>query len=227
MRGKLWKAGLIAIVWSGLLMVACGKNSDEELEEVLTEDSQEEEQESSAESADANSDQDENGLLMVYVCGQVELPGVYTLETGSRVCDAVKAAGGMTDAADRTWLNQARKLSDGEQLYIPSQEETKALQAEEKQGFPTEQGGAASAGTDGTGLGAASQGDATAASGKVSINQASLEELKTLPGIGDTKAEAIISYREQNGGFSALEELMQVEGIKEGTYNKLKDKIVL
>ena len=243
MRGKLWKAGLIAALWSGLLMVACGSNSEEDLEDILTEEGQEktqekeqeeeskdvqkEEQDSSQESGDSKSGQGESGQLIVYVCGQVELPGVYTLQTGSRVCDAVEAAGGMTEGADHIWLNQARRLSDGEQLYIPTWEETKALQAEGKNGFPTEQGGDVLAGTEGKGSSASSQSGANGSSEKISINQASLEELKTLPEIGSTKAEAIISYREQNGGFSSLEELMQVEGIKEGTYNKLKDKIVL
>ena len=80
-------------------------------------------------------------------------------------------------------------------------------------------------GADGKASGSGTSG--SSGSGRVSINRAGKEELLTLPGIGETKADAILDYREKHGRFSAVEELMQVEGIKEGTYNKLKDKIEL
>ena len=142
-------------------------------------------------------------MLYVYVCGQVKSPGVYTLPEGSRVYDLFVAAGGLTElAADEYW-NQARLLTDGEMLYVPTVEEA----AEREQS-----------------VGATSQ-NTTDDPNKVNINTASKEELMTLPGIGEAKAEAILNYREANGPFSTIEELKQVEGIKDGVFSKMKDYI--
>ncbi|TCS75591.1 helix-hairpin-helix domain-containing protein [Muricomes intestini] len=145
--------------------------------------------------------------VFVYVCGAVHTPGVYELDSDSRVYEALAKAGGVTeDAADEA-LNQARVVTDGERIYIPTAKEL-------EKGF-----------VDG------SMPEVTGADyekeGKININTASKEELKSLPGIGDAKADSIISYRESNGGFQSVEDLMQVEGIKEGVYNKIKDKIII
>ena len=131
------------------------------------------------------------GVIYVFVCGQVASPGVYELPEGSRICQAIDAAGGMLDTASTDWVNQAETAEDGQKIYVPSTEEAE--------------------GTD----------------EKVHLNAASREELMTLTGIGEKKADAIIRYRESNGGFQSVDELMQVEGIKEGTYNKIKDSIVI
>lgn len=142
--------------------------------------------------------------VYVYVCGQVEVPGVYSLSQGSRVCDAFEAAGGLTADADLDYWNQARLLVDGEMLYVPTIEEAKELQIDTDSEYAT------SKKTD---------------DGKININTASKEELMTIPGIGQAKAAAIVAYREKNGPFSSLEELMQVEGIKDGVFTKMKDYI--
>ena len=126
-------------------------------------------------------------------------PGVYELQENSRLYEAITAAGGLTEAAADTYLNQAEILTDGQQIYVPSGEEVQApadlLQRPE------------------------------AGDGKGNINTASREELMTLTGIGEAKAEAIIRYREDKGSFKSAEELKEVEGIKDGVYNKVKDQI--
>ena len=143
------------------------------------------------------------------------------LDEGSRVCDALRVAGGMTERAAEAYLNQARSLSDGERVYVPSKEEAEQLEIWEEE----QRSASGNDGADGKASGSGTSG--SSGSGRVSINRAGKEELLTLPGIGETKADAILDYREKHGRFSVVEELMQVEGIKEGTYNKLKDKIEL
>ena len=132
-------------------------------------------------------------------------PGVYELEPGSRIYEAVRAAGGMTEAADEYYLNQAEVLNDGQQIYVPSKEE---IEAEEKiLGKPEE--------------------IKEEGSKKVNLNTASKEELMTLTGIGEAKADSIIRYREENGGFQNPEDLMKIEGIKSGVFNKIKEQITV
>ncbi len=182
--------------WILALVFLCGCSP--KVEESLVETALLEEQEiPETDMADAKTEEPE--MVIIYVCGEVWTPGVYTLEAGSRIGDAVKAAGGMTEEADETFLNQAQILLDGEKIYVPSKEE------------------AAGGGIDEPGNWNA----------KVSINRAGKEQLMTLAGIGESKAEAIIAYRESHGGFQSLEELMHVDGIKEGTYEKIKDLISL
>ncbi len=142
-------------------------------------------------------------MIYIYVCGQVKHPGVYTLPEGSRVYDLFELAGGLTDLAASEYWNQAKVLTDGEMLYVPTMEEAKDREW-----------------TDG----ATSQ-ITTDDPDKVNINTASKEELMTLPGIGEAKAEAILAYRKENGPFSTIEELKQVEGIKDGVFSKMKEYI--
>jgi competence protein ComEA len=147
--------------------------------------------------------------MVVYVCGAVINPGVYELENGSRVYQVVEAAGGFTEDAATEAVNQARKLSDEEEIYIPTKEETAqtGLTAWEENSQSSE---------------AELRSD-----GKVNLNTADLEQLMTLSGIGQTRAEAILAYREEHGSFSSVEEIMNVQGIKEGTFSKIKDEIVV
>lgn len=139
----------------------------------------------------------------IYICGAVKSPGVYCFGTDARVCDAVKAAGGFTKKASKSAINQARLLVDGEQITIPKR----------SRGNPGKK--ASSFITD------------TGKNNLVNLNEAGIEELMTLSGIGEVKAQQIISYREQNGRFSSTEEIMKISGIKEGVYNQIKDKITI
>ena len=143
-------------------------------------------------------DNREKELLYVYVCGQVRNPGVYTLPEGSRVYDVFVLAGGFTEIAATDYWNQASLLKDGEMIYVPTKEEVENHLLEEEKSGKTER------------------------SDKVNINTASKEELMSLPGIGETKAIAILAYRQANGPFLELEELKKVEGIKEAVYAKIK-----
>lgn len=141
--------------------------------------------------------QEESDILAVYVCGAVKCPGVYELSAGSRVYEAITMAGGLTKEASETAVNQAQLLVDGQMIQIPTKEEAEALQVSED----------------------------AAEDGLVNINTADLEELKTLPGIGDAKAQSIISYRESNGAFEAVEDIKNIEGIKDGVFAKLEGLI--
>ena len=163
-------------------------------------------------------------MIYVDVCGAVANPGVFQLAAGSRVFQAIEAAGGYLPKAVQNCVNRAGVLTDGQQLYILTQEEM------EQQGLdPAEMAGASdgqmngSAGTgQNTGIAAQAQQD-----NRININTADETQLTTLTGIGATRAQAIIAYRQENGPFAAIEEIMNVQGIKEGTFAKIKDEIVV
>lgn len=159
---------------------------------------------------------EKSGVVYVHVCGQVANPGVYPLPSGSRLYEAVEAAGGMLESGAGEQLNQAAQIEDGQQVYVPSKDEV-------QQGLA---GGIHTAPLGDTGSGnTAPQGASASGDGKVNLNTASKEQLMTLSGIGEAKAASIIAYREEHGGFQKLEELMEVEGIKEGVFNKVRDRI--
>ncbi|MGN0404765.1 MAG: helix-hairpin-helix domain-containing protein [Bariatricus sp.] len=144
--------------------------------------------------------------IWVYVCGQVVCPGVYELKNGDRVYQAIEAAGGFTEAASREYWNQAEILSDGQKIYVPTQEETQRSGSDSASGTANSE-----AGED----------------GRVNLNTASKQELTSLSGIGESRAEAIIRYREENGGFRSIEEIKKIEGIKEGIFEKIKNDITV
>lgn len=139
--------------------------------------------------------------ICVHVVGCVVTPGVYQLPEGSRVYEAIVLAGGFSEKADEEYLNQAAILSDGERIYIYSIEETATASD-----YPDKN---------------VSQDEEKL----VNINTASKEKLMTLPGIGESRAESIIEYREEYGCFSAIEDIMKVSGIKDAAYSKLKKYI--
>ena len=164
--------------------------------------------------------------LYVYVCGAVECPGVYAFEEGARVFDAIEAAGGFSADADGTCVNQARKLSDQDQLYIRTLEE-KERNTQKGETSCTGASLAGSALENGYGLlhAESSAGTENAADTRININTASQKELTSLPGIGDTKAAAILSDRMENGFYAAPEDLKRVSGIGDATFEKLRDRI--
>ena len=166
----------------------------------------------------------QQAMIYVDVCGAVANPGVFQLAAGSRVFQAIEAAGGYLPEAALTCVNRAGVLTDGQQLYILTQEEM------ERQGLdPAEMSGA----SDGQMNGSAGIGQNTGMTAQVqqdnriNINTADEAQLTTLTGIGATRAQAIIAYREENGPFAAIEDIMNVQGIKEGTFAKIKDEIVV
>jgi competence protein ComEA len=142
--------------------------------------------------------------LFVHILGAVAKPGLYQLHDGARAVDAVAAAGGFTAEADRQQLNLARLVSDGEQIYVPKV-------------------GEAGSGPPGS----SAVGGAGAVGGKVNINTASESDLETLPRVGPTMAKRIIAWREANGRFATIEDLMSVTGIGEKTFAELKDLVTI
>ena len=156
--------------------------------------------------------------IFVQVAGAVASPGVYVLSEGARVYELIEMAGGLTLDADDTDLNQAAVLLDGLKIYVYHEGERTA---EEKQAILSGTGGNGLAGGNVVGAGQISgTGD-----GLVNINTADETLLCTLPGIGGTRAAAIITYRTQNGRFKSIEDIMLVPGIKDSVYSKVKDYI--
>lgn len=151
----------------------------------------------------------EKSGVYVYICGEVAAPGVYELSKDSRIYEAVDAAGGFTENAARESVNLASKVSDGMQITIYNKEEAASLPA----GSGSAVGNTGQGGTSGSGL--------------VNLNTATKEELMTLKGIGEAKAEDIIRYREKSGGFKKIEDIMKISGIKEAGFQKIKDNITV
>ena len=151
----------------------------------------------------------EKSGVYVYICGEVIKPGVYELSGDSRIYEAVDAAGGFTENAARESVNLASKVSDGMQITIYNREEAASLPA----GSGSAVGNTGQGGTSGSGL--------------VNLNTATKEELMTLKGIGEAKAEDIIRYREKSGGFKKIEDIMKISGIKEAGFQKIKDNITV
>ena len=135
-------------------------------------------------------------LLVIDVQGEVKTPGVYELPINSRVNDAIKAAGGAKPNADLSFINQARLIKDGEQIYI-----------------------------DKKSIGTSNFRRSTAASGIININRATAKELDKLPGIGPVIAGRIVEYRKVNGFFQSIDDLKKVQGIGASTLEKFKSKI--
>lgn len=163
--------------------------------------------------------------VKVDVKGEVNAPGIYSLDTNSRVVDAIEKAGGLTENADTSVINLSKKLSDEMVIIIYTKEEVKNFQETKEKEEQI--------------LNKCHQKDENAlkndacitsdnkVTGKISINNASLEELMTLTGIGESKAKDIIAYREANGPFQSIEDLTKVSGIGENTLAQIKEDITL
>ena len=211
------KPGMVLIILTMMTFVLSGCQSDEITGEEVTleEEALQEEKGSGEEQADGESQEQregagkeqtgrtDEGKIWVYVCGQVASPGVYELPEESRIYEAVESAGGILEQGAAESVNLAEKASDGQRIYIPSKEEAAAMPAE------TPDEGSSGGMND----------------ERVKLNTADKEELMTLTGIGETRAEAILTYREENGSFHSPEDIMNVQGIKEGIYEKIKEQI--
>ncbi|MFU2157681.1 helix-hairpin-helix domain-containing protein [Caldisericum sp. AR60] len=138
--------------------------------------------------------------IKVYVTGEVKHPDVYELQENSIIKDAITLAGGVTENADLIAINLAKKLTDGEEVIVPAKENS----------------------TSNSTVSASN-----AKTGKININSATKEELMTLPGIGEVKANAIIDYRTKNGPFKSIHDIVNVSGIGEKTFEKIKDLITV
>ena len=160
--------------------------------------------------------------IAVFVCGAVAAPGVYYFPEGSRVVDAIEAAGGFAEDTDREWINQAGLLEDGARLKIYTVPEVQQMKEEEK--APDSDRSFLQADTAVPGD-EPLQDDTSGDSGKVNLNTATKEELMTLPGIGASRAEKILSWRAQNGGFSSTEDILQISGIGSAIFREIQNLI--
>lgn len=149
------------------------------------------------------------GYVYVYVCGAVKQEGVYRLQEGSRINDALLLAGGLTEDAASGVLNLAEPVQDGQKLYFPTKDELADQQNALRDGAYTDSQ-------------IDSSGEQTQ---KIDINTADKEQLMTLSGIGEAKAESIIRYRAEHGNFAQIEDITNVDGIGESLFQKIKEYI--
>ncbi len=218
-RGARWAALLLLVV---VMAVSSGCTGKEELvfsqqnEQPDTEAAEEAAEEETVSEpraqAEPEAESDDQLKICVHVCGAVKNPGVYELPAGSRVYEAVQAAGGFSENADESYVNQAQQLPDAVQLVIPTVDQVEALEQGE---LPQ---------TDFTG---SLEAESAADDGKININTASESQLCDIPGIGAVRASAIAAYRQEHGAFETIEDIMKVSGIKQGTYDKIKDSITV
>lgn len=172
--------------------------------------------------SDASSE--ETKTLVVHICGAVSAPGVYELPAGSRIIDAVEAGGGFLPEADEACCNLAEEIVDGCQIYIMTKTESCADgQTEKKAGIQT----LPDSDMQTTDRNVRSNSAPALENGLVNLNTADVAALMTLPGIGESRAKAIISYREQHGAFAQIEDIMKISGIKQAAFSKIKDKITV
>lgn len=194
---KKWKAiiGILAVVCAGIFYCFYVETKPD-----ITEAWEEEKTDPIAEStvlSEADNYKEEQPKIWVHICGEVNAPGVYEMDQGSRICDLLALADGVTEDGDENALNLARILEDGERVVIPNQFDSQMYYQLEDQ--DTEK--------------------------KININTADKEALMSLTGIGESKAEDIIRYRTENGKFQNIEDIMKIPGIKEAAFHKIKDKI--
>lgn len=144
--------------------------------------------------------------IKIYVTGEVNNPGVFEMEENSRIEDAINLAGGLTPSANIKNVNLAFVLEDGQKLYIPNINDKEIEYISKENGENI---------IDGT----------KSSSSKININKASLEELQSLPGVGASLAQKIITYRTENGKFNSIDDLKKVSGIGDKKFEGLKDNI--
>lgn len=148
--------------------------------------------------------------IFVHIAGEVLKPGIISLPLNSRISDAIEASGGTTDLADISQINLAYKLKDGQKIYVPSvydEEITEYIQNDAGNNIITT--------------------DLSSTTSLININSATQSELETLPGIGSSTALKIIDYREKNGDFKTIDDIMNVSGIGEAKFNNIKNYICI
>ena len=160
----------------------------------------------------ANTDNTNEDLetIMVHIDGEIVTPGIISLKAGSRIADAIQACGGTTDISDISKINLAYELKDGQKVYIPS-----IYDVEDVEYIQNDAGNNVIIP------------DTSSSSALVNINSATQAELETLPGIGPSTAAKIIDYRNKNGDFKNIEDIMNVSGIGESKFNNIKDYICI
>lgn len=156
-----------------------------------------------------------NNKIAVHIIGEVKKEGIVYLEEGARIIDAIEKAGGSTKEADLSQINLAYQLRDGQKIYVPNKKEKISTYIIEVNGEEIiQEGNSISNGT-------------SKATDKVNINTANVSELDTLPGIGPSLAQQIVTYRKENGDFKSIEELQNVKGIGNAKYSDIKNMVTI
>ena len=199
-KWESWSLSAKAAVIGGILLILVGVGGLFSKKEESVEETTVVETTVLAEKTEASTTQET--VIFVDIKGAVKNPGVYQMKVGDRVKDALDAAGGLTAEADSQKVNLAKRLEDQMVIVV-------AKVGEEAEEIPA---------------GATSKEEAK--EGKVNINTATVEELKTLKGVGEKKAEAIIEYRKKNGSFQTKEDLMKVRGIGKKLFESFQERIV-
>lgn len=234
---------IIAVVAIGFLFVGYSKTNDKKISEddmerlFLNEEKEDDESESTLKKSKKNDDIEENEKeninesnekessnsniekIVVEIKGEVKNPNVYVLENGSRIYELIEKAGGATEEADLSNINRALYLSDGQCIVVRNMNDAK----EGETGSLEESLNGDSIETVMNSLG--EKGESSEENSTININTASKETLMTLNGIGESKAQAIIDYREEIGGFKSIDDIKNISGIGEKTLEKIKDKI--
>ncbi len=236
-----WLALAVWILVAGFCY-SCGMQADEvilgEEETAVTEDSGQESSElevtedvdfASDENVDAEagssmSDMQEPEVWLIHVCGEVADPGVYEVRPGQRLFEAIELAGGFTEDAADSYLNLALPVSDGMKIEVPDRERARELEA--VHGYQPVSGALADAAMpqEAAGISGAAAG---ASDRRIDLNTATKAQLMTLPGIGQARADDIIRYRQVQGPFEKIEDIMKVSGIKDSAFQKIKDEITV
>jgi competence protein ComEA len=164
-----------------------------------------------ADETETISSQSSSAKVYVDIGGEVKNPGVYIFDEEPRLVDVIQKAGGLTKKADSSSINQAQIVPDGTQITIAGKNKSKK----------------AKTAADESSSGDSANGVSASSAQKININTASKEQLTTLSGIGESRAKQIVAYREENGNFGKIEDIMNVSGIKEGIFNKIKDDITV
>lgn len=206
---------IISIITLGISYYTYAVKSNEEFN-METQNLEVEENEMEKNSSEENNEKvEEMDKIVVHVSGAVNKEGVFELAQNSRIADAIELAGGVTENAYMKDINLAEFLEDGTKIYIPTKEE--AEKQEESTSYVSS--------NNTTKSGSNKKTNTSNKNTKVNINTASLEELDTLPGIGESTANKIINYRNENGKFKSIEEIKEVSGIGDSKYEQIKDLI--
>ncbi len=199
-KWESWSLSAKAAVIGGILLILVGVGGLFSKKEESVEETTVVETTVLAEKTEVSTTQET--VIFVDIKGEVKNPGVYQMKVGDRVKDALEAAGGLTEEADSQKVNLAKRLEDQMVIVVPKVgEEAEEIPAGETRKEATKDG-------------------------KVNINTATVEELKTLKGVGEKKAEAIIEYRKKNGSFQTKEDLMKVRGIGKKLFESFQERIV-
>lgn len=163
-----------------------------------------------------NVENEDDEIIVIHIAGQIKKPGIIKIKEGARIADIIEKAGGLTEKANIDNINLAYIVEDGQKIIIPSKEDKEEIET-----ITTENGDGII--TDNAQNTSVSKGNTTTS--KININNANMEELQTLSGIGEATANKIIEYRKENGNFKTIEDIKNVPGIGNAKYEEIKEKI--